>query len=39
LKERNSRVFEKLAHSADEVFEGIREDIFMWIAVGKVALD
>jgi hypothetical protein len=38
-KERNSRVFENLTHSVDEVFEGIRDDIFMWRAAGKVAFD
>jgi hypothetical protein len=38
-KERNSRVFENLTHSVDVVFEGIRDDIFMWRAAGKVAFD
>jgi hypothetical protein len=33
------RVFENLTHSVDEVFKGIRDDIFMWRAAGKIAFD
>jgi hypothetical protein len=29
-KERNSRIFDNVQHSAEEVFEGIREDISLW---------
>jgi hypothetical protein len=33
-KERNSRVFDSVPHSADDVFEMIREDIRAWRAAG-----
>jgi hypothetical protein len=36
-KERNSRVFDNTQHSAEEVFESIREEIGQWRAAGTIA--
>jgi hypothetical protein len=36
-KERNSRIFDGVQHSAQEVFEGIRDEIAMWRYAGLVA--
>jgi hypothetical protein len=35
-KECNSRVFENIQHSVEEVFDLIREDINLWRAAGRV---
>jgi hypothetical protein len=35
-KERNSRIFDNVQHSAEEIFEGIREDISLWRSAGLV---
>jgi hypothetical protein len=35
-KERNSRIFDDQAHTVDEVFDSIRDDIAMWRSAGLV---
>jgi hypothetical protein len=35
-KERNSIFFDNVQHSAEEVFEGIREDISLWRSAGLI---
>jgi hypothetical protein len=37
-KERNSRVFDSVHHSAEDVFEMIGEEIRAWRAVGRVTM-
>jgi hypothetical protein len=35
-KERNARIFEGAQHSAEEVFDGIRDDIAIWRSAGLI---
>jgi hypothetical protein len=37
-KERNSRVFDNVHHSAEDVFEMIRGEIRAWRAAGRVTM-